>query len=197
MDLHEYQTVGLITGIVNLLLLLGGIVLAGVTIRRNGRASVLVMVGCVMMLLGIVFSFFAFRLIGFGIAHVVTSLLHMTGLVLVILGGALPRKDPAKPQLPYGGWTAPQAPGQPQYPGQPAPQGPMMAPHAPEAPYGQQVPGQGSYGQEMPGQPMPGQYGQQPMPGSYGQQQPQVPGQFGQQPQQPYVQQQNPYPPMG
>ncbi|WP_412541969.1 hypothetical protein R8Z50_05355 [Longispora sp. K20-0274] len=163
-QLASYLSAGLAA-----LVLIAGLIMAAVTIRRNGRASALAMAGCGVLLVGELVFALGYRVVSYSEGAWVTisvlgGLLHVAGLILLIAGALLPRKaaqpDGWSPQAAAPGWN---------------PQGPVpgWSPQAPE---------QGGWGQQ---QPYPQQaeqawnpQGQAGAPG-YGQGVPQQPGPYG------------------
>ncbi|MEU4512997.1 hypothetical protein AB0G05_26175 [Nonomuraea wenchangensis] len=190
-DTGVLMVIGLISALLNGILLLVGLVLMAMRRREQGRGAVLGIAGCAVLLVGAGFALSQSLLqrelvdllgvvTGLSVWVAISSVIQLVGLGLLI-GGVVARRTPA-PQRPapgqqgwqQQGWNQPAPQAQP-YP----PQGPQPYPQQPQGqPYPQQPQGQAP--QQPQGQPYPQQpYPQQP-PQPGGQHPPQPP--FGQGP---------------
>ncbi|MGY0233396.1 hypothetical protein [Longispora urticae] len=120
-DVHNYQLVSYAFAALTALMLIGGLIFAGVTLRRNGRASVLALAACAALLIGQLVYTFGYQAIsysgeGFIAVTAIGGLLHMLGIALLLAAALLPR-TPGTPrptewgpsQQGPGGWS-PQPP---------------------------------------------------------------------------------------
>ncbi|MBF8187759.1 hypothetical protein ITP53_18870 [Nonomuraea sp. K274] len=118
------QTSALIISAVHFILmavlLIGGIIMMLIKRRDHGRAAVMGMIGCFVLLLGAVFSVlsgFLYELLAdylgmgptFTITNLINLILTVTGTGLLIWA-VVARRDPAQPAGPQGqGWQQPPA----------------------------------------------------------------------------------------
>ncbi|MEV6525194.1 hypothetical protein AB0M43_24895 [Longispora sp. NPDC051575] len=204
--MHGIQIVGWVFSALTALVLIAGLIFAGVTLRRNGRASVLALVACVVLLLGSLVYAFGYQVTyssegGYMAVSGLGGLLHLIGIVLLLAAALFPGK-PGAPK-PDGWGPSQQGPGG--WSPQPPDHGGGWNPQAQQVPG--QVPGQGGWApQQEQGWSPQGGWGPA-APGGYepGVQQQGGPGfqagtapQSGppyQQPQQPGQPYQQPYPP--
>ncbi|MFF0776317.1 hypothetical protein ACFYUK_46055 [Nonomuraea wenchangensis] len=167
-DTGSLVVIGLISALLNGVLLLVGLVLMVMRRREQGRGAVLGIAGCAVLLVGAGFalsqSFLQRELVdllglvtGLSVWVAISSIIQLAGLGLLI-GGVVAKRatTPQRPVPPPGpqgwqqqGWNQPATPPQP-YPqqpqGQPYPQQPY-----PQQPYPQQPPQPG--GQHPPQPP--------------------------------------------
>ncbi|MCK2217884.1 hypothetical protein MF672_029415 [Actinomadura sp. ATCC 31491] len=147
--------ISLITAFLNVILLIGGVVLIAMRRREQGRGAVLGISGCVVLLLGAVFSllqgFLQSALVdvlgiggAVGLSVLVSSIFHLIGVALLI-GGVVARRDPPRPAGPQG-WPQQQPPAAPWEQQQGWNQPPQQPPYPQQQP-GWQNPPQPPFGQ--------------------------------------------------
>ncbi|MBG6140810.1 hypothetical protein [Longispora fulva] len=169
------QLASILSASLTALVLIAGLIVAAVTIRRNGRASGLAMAGCGVLLVGELVFTIGYRVISYSEGSIVTlsilaAVLHVAGIVLLLSGALLPRKAAAQPAGQPGGWSA-------------QPEQPWNTPQPEQGGWGQQAPTQTGHAQQ--GYAQQGEQGWNPQgqagwtPG-YGQDVPQQPGPYGQ-----------------
>ncbi|MEU6796310.1 hypothetical protein ABZ907_31845 [Nonomuraea wenchangensis] len=173
-DTGSLVVIGLISALLNGILLLVGLVLMAMRRREQGRGAVLGIAGCAVLLVGAGFalsqSFLQRELVdllglvtGLSVWVAISSIIQLVGLGLLI--GGVVAKRTAPPPGPQGwqqqGWNQP-AP-------QPYPQQPQGQPHPQGQPYPQQPQGQQPYPQQPHPQQPPQPGGQHPPQPPFGQ----------------------------